>query len=184
MGVKSLIRKIVRKLKNYVSEPQKSNLQLFVEGGGQVGEGCSIYSDVFFGSEPYLITIGNHVRVSYGVKFATHDGGVWTLRKMGILENADVFGPITVGDNTNIGWNVIILPGVNIGKNCVIGAGAVVTKDIPDNSVAVGVPARVIETVDEYYEKIKEKCDFTKDMGKSAKKAYLLNKYQKTEEIE
>ena len=54
-----------------------------------------------------------------------------------------------------IGNNVIILPGVTIGNNVVIGAGAVVSKDIPDNSVEVGVPARVIKTTDEYLEKIK-----------------------------
>ena len=48
------------------------------------------------------------------------------------------------------------MPGVNIGNNIIIGAGAVVTKDIPDNSVAVGVPARVIKTADEYFEKIQK----------------------------
>lgn len=51
---------------------------------------------------------------------------------------------------------MIILPGVIIGNNVIIGAGAVVAKDIPDNSVAVGVPARVIKTADEYLEKIKK----------------------------
>lgn len=47
------------------------------------------------------------------------------------------------------------MPGCKIGNKVVIGAGAVVTKDIPDNSVAVGVPARVIKTADEYFEKLK-----------------------------
>lgn len=47
------------------------------------------------------------------------------------------------------------MPGVNIGNRVVIGAGAVVTRDIPDNSVAVGVPAKVIKTADEYFEKLK-----------------------------
>lgn len=51
---------------------------------------------------------------------------------------------------------MIILPGVIIGNNVIVGAGAVVAKDIPDNSVAVGVPARVIKTADEYLEKIKK----------------------------
>ena len=49
----------------------------------------------------------------------------------------------------------MVMPGVNIGNNVVIGAGAIVTRDIPDNSVAVGVPARVIKTADEYLEKLK-----------------------------
>lgn len=55
--------------------------------------------------------------------------------------------PVTIGDNCWIGGDVTILPGVTIGNNCTIGAGSVVTRDIPDNSVAVGNPARVIKKV-------------------------------------
>ena len=110
-----------------------------------------------------MITIGNHVRITNGVRFVTHDGGVWVLRNLG-LENADIFGKIEIGDNVHIGWNAIIMPNVSIGNNCVIGAGAVVTKSIPDNSVAVGVPAKVIESIDEYYAKAQNKCVYTKAM--------------------
>ena len=105
-------------------------------------------------------------------------GGVWTLRNIG-LDNADVFCPITIGDNVHIGWNAIIMPNVHIGNNVVIGAGAVVTKDIPDNSVAVGVPAHVIQTTDEYRKKVEAKCDYTKDLSWSKKKKYLLKKFDK-----
>lgn len=166
-------------LKAWLKKFKRNNLAEFISGGGIIGSGCSVERDVVFGSEPYLISIGNNVRITFGVKFATHDGGMWTLRKCGLLENADVFGKIVVGDNTNIGWNAIILPGVKIGKNCVIGAGAVVTKDVPDNSVVAGCPAKVIETIDEYYEKAKGKCDFTKNMSWIDKKTYLMNKYYK-----
>lgn len=48
-----------------------------------IGIGCEIYKDVTWGSEPYLISIGNHVRITSGVRFVTHDGGVWTLRERG-----------------------------------------------------------------------------------------------------
>lgn len=68
----------------------------------------------------------------------------------------EITKPITIGNHVYIGNNVIILPGVNIGNNVIIGAGAVVSKDIPDNSVAVGVPARVIKSADDYFEKIKK----------------------------
>lgn len=56
---------------------------------------------------------------------------------------------VTVGDNVWIGGNVVIMPGVNIGSNCVIGAGSVVTKDIPEWSIAAGNPARVIRKITE-----------------------------------
>ena len=155
----------------------KKNIEDFIAGGGILGTGCHISSDVVFGTEPYLITIGNNVRLTHGVKFVTHDGGIWVLRQMGLLEDADLFGKISIGDNTHIGWDSIIMPGVRIGKNCIIGVGAVVTKDIPDNSVAVGVPAKVIETIEQYYEKVKDKCDFTKHMTWDEKKAYIIKKY-------
>jgi len=55
--------------------------------------------------------------------------------------------PITIANNVWLGGGVIILPGVTIGENTVVGAGAVVTKDLPANAVAVGNPARVIRTL-------------------------------------
>ena len=55
--------------------------------------------------------------------------------------------PIKVGDNVWIGGNVVVLPGVTIGSNCVIGAGSVVVKNIPDNSIAVGNPCKVIKQI-------------------------------------
>lgn len=151
--------------------------------GTEIGDDCEIYPDVSFGSEPYLIRIGNHVRITSGVKLITHDGGVWVLRgiKDTTNSNVDLFGTITIGDNTHIGMNSVIMPGVEIGKNCIIGCCSVVTKNIPDNSVAVGIPARVIETIAEYNEKNKNRFVFTKNYSQTEKKAYLLKKYGKKE---
>lgn len=94
------------------------------------------------------------MHITDGVKFITHDGG--TLLYRHLIPDLEITKPIVVGDNVYIGNNVIILPGVTIGSNVVIGAGAIVSRDIPDNSVAVGVPARVIKTADEYLEKLKK----------------------------
>lgn len=55
--------------------------------------------------------------------------------------------PITVGDNVWVGTHVCVLPGVSIGDNCVIGAGSVVTRDVPANSLAVGNPCRVVRDI-------------------------------------
>lgn len=67
------------------------------------------------------------------------------------------YGSIHVGERSFIGYGATIMPGVKIGKRCVIGAGAVVTHDIPDNSVAAGVPARVISSVEAYADKCLER---------------------------
>ena len=114
---------------------------------------CKLYGNPGWGSEPWIITIGNNVHITAGVRFVTHDGGTLLFRDK--VPDLEITKPIVVGDNVYIGNCVIILPGVTIGNNVVIGAGAVVTKDIPDNSVAVGVPARVIKSTDEYFEKLK-----------------------------
>lgn len=144
--------------------------------GVEIGSGCEIYRDVYFGSEPYLIKIGNNVRLTSGVKFCTHDGGIWTLRKMKLAENADIFGKIEIGNNVHIGWNTIIMPNVKIGNNCIIGCGAVVTKNIPDNSIAVGVPAKIIKTVDEYCNCNNEKMVFTANLSGIEKQKAVLEK--------
>jgi acetyltransferase-like isoleucine patch superfamily enzyme len=116
--------------------------------------GLFLYGRVEFGTEPWIITIGSNVHITDGVKFITHDGGTLLYRKK--IPDLEITKPIIVGDNVYIGNNVIILPGVVVGNNVVIGAGAVVTKSIPDNSVAVGVPARIIKTADDYLEKLKK----------------------------
>lgn len=115
--------------------------------------GLFIYGKISWGSEPWIITIGNNVHITDGVKFITHDGGTLLYRR--IVPDLEVTKPITIGNNVYIGTNSILLPGITVGDNVVIGAGAVVSKSIPSNSVAVGVPARVIKTSDEYFEKLK-----------------------------
>ncbi len=120
--------------------------------GVNCGKDIYIYGKVQWSTEPWLITLGDRVHITNGVRFITHDGGTLLFRNQ--VPDLEVTKPITVGNDVYIGNNVIILPGVTIGSRVVIGAGAVVTKDIPDNSVAVGVPARVIKTADEYFEKL------------------------------
>lgn len=111
-----------------------------------------LYGRISWSTEPWIITLGNNVHITEGVKFLTHDGGTLLYRNR--VPDLEITKPIVVGNDVYIGNNAIILPGVTIGNNVIIGAGAVVSKDIPDNSVAVGVPARVIKTADDYFEKI------------------------------
>ncbi len=153
--------------------------KLLRKSGVNIGKNSEIYPDVIFGSEPYLITIGDSVRITSGCKLITHDGGIWVLRNLKLLENGDFFGKIIIGNNVHIGMNTIIMPNVIIGNNCIIGCGSIVTKNIPDNSVATGVPARVIETIEEYYNKNKDRCEFTKSMNSKEKERYIRMKYCK-----
>lgn len=143
--------------------------------GCEIGEGAEIYPLAEFGSEPYLIKIGKNVRVNTGVNLITHDGGVWVLRHWKPeYRNIDMIRRIKIGDNVHIGTNATIMPGVTIGSNCIIGCGAIVTKDVPDNSICVGVPARVIETLEEYEQKHAKDFIQTKNMTYEEKRKYLL----------
>ena len=146
MRLKTIYKALLRKVKP-LTFMKKAGVN-FPEGG------VHIYGNVAWGSEPWIITLGKNVHITDGCKFITHDGGTLLYRKD--IPDLEITKPIVVGNDVYFGNNVIIMPGVTIGSNVVIGAGAVVTKDIPDNSVAVGVPARVIKTADEYLEKLKK----------------------------
>lgn len=106
-----------------------------------------------FSTEPWLITIGDNVHITSGCQFVTHDGGTLVLRHK--EPSLELTAPIVVGNNVYIGMRTIVLPGVTIGDNVVVGAGSVVTKSIPSNSVVAGVPARKIKDLDTYFEEIK-----------------------------
>lgn len=111
----------------------------------RIGENCRIYSKLTT-TEPYLITIGNNVGISGGVQLLTHDGSMHIFRSK--YPNLQILGTITIGDNTFIGQNAIIACNTVIGSNCIIGAGSVVRGTIPDNSVVMGNPAKVIMTTE------------------------------------
>lgn len=103
-----------------------SNLTLVDDGHIYIGD------KVMFGPNVMIATAGHPINPE--------------LRERGLQFNKDVY----IGENTWIGGNVVILPGVHIGRNTVIGAGSVVTKDIPDNVIAVGNPCIVLRNVSEH----------------------------------
>ena len=142
--------------------------------GVRVGCDCRIY-DCHFGSEPYLITIGDHVTITAGVQFCTHDGGVWVFRKE--YPDIDVFAPIRVGNNVFIGAYSILLPGAVVGDNCVIGAGSVVAGEIPANCVAAGAPARVVRSLEEYRSRSLARAVHIRNLPREERRRILCEKF-------
>jgi acetyltransferase-like isoleucine patch superfamily enzyme len=134
----------------------------FADAGGEV----RITGRVDFGTEPHLLRFGDRVTIADGVKFLTHDGGVALFRDDFRRLSPVIHRPITVGSNVFIGANVIIMPGVHIGDDVVIGAGAVVTRDVPSDSVIAGVPARKIKSVAEYRAGIARKTSIDSTAGR------------------
>jgi acetyltransferase-like isoleucine patch superfamily enzyme len=114
--------------------------------GVKIGSNCDI-QDVNFGSEPYLIEIGNHVQITSGTKLFTH-GGAWILREK--YPTIDFFGKIKIGNNVYIGNNTLIMPGVVVGSNVIIAAGSVVTKSVPSNVLVGGNPAVIIGSTESF----------------------------------
>ena len=145
--------------------------------GVQVGRDCRLLNTHArtFGSEPYLIRIGNHVTITSGVRFINHDGGMWVFRN----EEPDIelFGAIEIGSNVFIGMDTLILPGVKIGDNCVIGAGSIVTRSIEPNTVALGAPARPLKSISEYRQSVKGKVVFTRSMKPKEKRQWLEREF-------
>lgn len=144
--------------------------------GVKMGKECQILTDPrnAFGTEPWLITLGNHVDVTAGVTFLTHEGGIWVARGLNEkLKEYDYFMPIKVGNNVMIGIDSVIMPGVTIGDNVIIAAKSVVTKDIPSNSIVGGIPAKKIADLDGLIEKIEKGCVPTKKMSAAEKYEYL-----------
>jgi acetyltransferase-like isoleucine patch superfamily enzyme len=143
--------------------------------GVNIGSNCRLIN-VDFGSEPYLVTIGNHFSGT-NANFITHDGGVWLFRAE--FPELDVVAPIRIGNNVFLGSGVTILPGVTIGDNVVVGAGAIVTRSIPSNCVAAGVPAKPLRDIDTYKAKCVAQGRPTKSLSPKAKRKYYEEFYQK-----
>lgn len=122
---------------------EKRRVDYLRKKGIKIGENCNI-STMKFSTEPYLIEIGNEVRIANGTKFITHDGSIHCFENELVGE---VFGRIKIGNNVFIGTDCIILLNTTIGDNCIIGAGSVVRGNFPKNSVIIGNPAKVVLNV-------------------------------------
>ena len=151
MFVKRIIKRVV-----YGS---KSDSQTYIKHlkqiGMRVGDRVVIYeprSVCIDETRPYLVNIGNDVKITRGVTILTHgyDWSVLSETHSCVLGSA---GAVSIGNNVFIGMNSTILKGVTVGNNVIIGANSLVNKNVPDNCVVAGNPAKIICSVDDYYTK-------------------------------
>ena len=106
---------------------------------------------------PKLISFGNNVKVASGVRFINHDiFGDVLLYKNNMNYHIRRVGKITIGNNVLIGSNSMIMYDVTVGNNVIIAAGSCVTKDVPNNTIVAGVPAKVIGSFEAYEKKFIE----------------------------
>lgn len=147
--VGSLFSRVIRSLR--LRKYDEWTFENYLRGKGfRVGFNNRIYVRDF-GTEPYLIKIGSHCTITAGVRFVTHDGGAWVFRQE--IPDLNIFGKIEIKDNCFIGTGAIILPNITIGPDAVVGAGSVVTRDVPPGTVVAGIPARFICSLEEYKQK-------------------------------
>lgn len=128
--------------------PAQLRMPFYKATGMKIGKGTKIAATVDIDqSAPELITIGKNVWVTRGVMLLCHQRNLAQYEIDKPVMDCDLlYKPIHIKDGAHIGIGAIIMPGVTIGKGAVIGAGSVVTRDVPDYSVAVGVPAKVIKS--------------------------------------
>ena len=103
--------------------------------------------------DPHLVKLGDNVWITSGCQLLCHDASVIMINIMR-SGHRDRVGPIIFGNNSFLGNNVIVLPGTSIGSKTIIGAGSVVTGDIPDSAVFAGNPARHICDFEDYVVRI------------------------------
>lgn len=169
--VKTIVNLIVDKYKKRFSD----RIDYSRKAGVTIGDGCKLNDIPSWGSEPWLIEIGNHVEVSSAVTFITHDGATWVFRDQEKYKEVIKYGKIIIHDNCFIGMKSMVMPNVEIGPNAIVGAGSLVTKNVPEGCVFAGVPARYICTVKEYADKcLEQNLNYDKNLYQLDKKRSIL----------
>lgn len=115
------------------------NNEMTIGRGTWIGQQCFLHS-------AGGITIGDHVGIGPGVRIITSLHDVQSQAHLPILHRPLKFAPVCIGRGSDLGVNAVIMPGVELGQNVQVAAGAVVTKSFSDNSLIAGVPARHLES--------------------------------------
>ncbi len=165
--IKRILQQVLRKLAMEhgkavslyfkVCQPDNAEYAEFLRRHGRfysMGKNCLINQDVVI-TDPEYVRIGNNVCLS-SCTLIGHDGSIAVLNRA-YNTRLDSVGKIDIKDNVFIGMKAIIMPGVTIGQNAIVGAGAVVTKDVATGDIVAGVPARTIGRTDELVKRLEQK---------------------------
>ena len=147
------MKRIFSLLKEYYLKFSKSGVEYARLKGATVGNNSRILT-TGLGSEPWLITIGNNVTITSGVRLLTHDGSAWLFNDE--AGRRYLYRRVTIGNNVFVGSNAIIMPGVHIENNVIVAAGSVVTKSVPEGSIVGGNPAKIIGSFETYKKRVLE----------------------------
>ena len=140
--LKLFFKAIKRAMSQEAYSDPKEAVRLYRKKGVVIGENTELYNTSIDNLRPFLVEIGDNTLIT-GSKILTHDAS--TKKALGYTK----LGRVKIGNNVFVGLGTVILPGVTIGNNVIVGASTVVSKDIPDNSIVVGNPMRIIGSYDE-----------------------------------
>jgi maltose O-acetyltransferase len=176
----TLLRKIIY---GFVKKKKEAFLNDLVKKGLKLGKNVDIVDNFSFDpSHCFLISIGDNCTICPNVRLIAHDAS--TKKILGYTK----IGRIDIQENCFIGDSAIIMPGVTIGQNSIVGAGSVITKDVPPHTVAAGNPARILFPVEQYISKIENISKLKKIFNKEyhidnlneAKRQEIIESIEKT----
>lgn len=170
MNLKEVVKNIAKKMNGEVST------SILIKRGMKVGENFNRQQGSYLDpTHCFLIEIGDNVTFSIRVTILAHDAS--TKKSIGYTK----IGKVIIGNNVFVGANTTILPNVVIGDDVIIGANSVVTKNIPDNCVAAGNPAKVICSIEEFRQHNAIKMESTRKFGKEYRFSKNLTEQKKKE---
>ncbi len=140
-----MLHMLYGKLKQYY---KKKHLNMLIKRGLDMGKNIQIEGNIHIDpSHCFLIRIEDNCFFGPDVHIFAHEAG--PFRYLGITKLAKV----TIKENSGLGLAAVVMPGVTIGPNSIVGAYSVVTRDVPPNSIAVGNPVKIVASMDDYLER-------------------------------